>query len=203
VLIDPPREDRDRVCLGVAERAGLCSLEPAGRGQLQVTLSADGAGGGREVSAICRAARDRAWTAYRAVEEFSSGLGGCRRRALLDHFGDDTPGAPVGRCCDVCDPETIGLPDPTTLTPAKARRSRPADAPPLDPADAGLFERLREWRAGAADGKPAYTVAHNSTLETIASLRPSSVSELAEIRGIGPAFVERYGEQVLALVGES
>jgi hypothetical protein len=29
------------------------------------------------------------------------------------------------------------------------------------------------------------------------------VGELATIRGIGPAFVERYGEQVLALVGES
>jgi ATP-dependent DNA helicase RecQ len=203
VLIDPPREDRDRVCLGVAERAGLCSLEPAGGGQLLVSLS-DGVTGVREVAAICRAARDRAWRAYRAVEEFSSAAnGGCRRRALLDHFGDDTPGAPVGRCCDVCDPETIGLPDPASLTPARTKRSRAVEAAPLDPADAGLFEALRVWRTQAADGKPAYTVAHNSTLESIASLRPSTVSELATIKGIGPAFVERYGEQVLALVGDS
>jgi ATP-dependent DNA helicase RecQ len=197
-LIDPPREDRDRVSLGVAERAGLCSLEPAGRGQLQVTFA--GAGGGREVASICRVARDRAWRAYRAVEEFSSGTGGCRRRALLDHFGDDTPGAPLGRCCDVCDPGTIGLPDPASLTPAPTRRSRPPDAPPLDPADAGLFEALREWRAGAADGKPAYTIAHNSTLESIASLRPSSLTELARIKGIGPTFIDRHGERVLAVV---
>ncbi len=188
------------MCLGVAERAGLCSLEPAGRGQLQVTLAGSDGSGGREVSSICRAARDRAWRAYRAVEEFSSGLGGCRRRALLDHFGDDTPGAPVGRCCDVCDPDTIGLPDPSSLTPAKARRSRAADSPPLDAADAGLFEALRVWRTEAADGKPAYTVAHNSTLETIASLRPASLGELAAIKGIGPAFIERHGERVLAVV---
>ena len=54
----------------------------------------------------------------------------------------------------------------------------------------------------ASDGKPAYTVAHNSTLATIASLRPSSLAELAEIKGIGPAFVERHGEAVLAIVGD-
>jgi ATP-dependent DNA helicase RecQ len=197
-LIDPPRDDRDRVSLGVAERAGLCSLEPARGGQLEVTFG--DAFGGREVASICGTARDRAWRAYRAVEQFSSASGQCRRRTLLDHFGDDTPGAPIARCCDACDPDTIGLPDPASLTPARARRSRPADAPPLDPADAGLLDRLREWRVGASAGKPAYTVAHNSTLESIASLRPSSLNDLAGIKGVGPTFVERHGEQVLALV---
>ena len=197
-LIDPPRDDRDRVSLGVAERAGLCSLEPAWGGQLEVSFGDEF--GGREVASICQTARDRAWRAYRAVEQFSSASGQCRRRTLLDHFGDNTPGAPIARCCDACDPDTIGLPDPASLTPAKARRSRPADAPPLAPADAGLFEALREWRAGASNGKPAYTVAHNSTLESIASLRPSSLADLERIKGIGPAFIERHGEQVLAVV---
>jgi RecQ family ATP-dependent DNA helicase len=197
-LIDPPREDRDRVCLGVAERAGLCALEPASGGQLQVTFAASP--GGREVASICRAARDRAWRAYHAVEAFSAASGECRRRTLLDHFGDNTTGAPVGRCCDVCDPDTIGLPDPHTLTPVRAKRSRAPDAAPLDPADAGLLQSLREWRLRASNGKPAYTVAHNSTLESIASLRPRSLDELAGIKGIGPAFVKRHGADVLALV---
>jgi ATP-dependent DNA helicase RecQ len=199
-VIETPRSDRDRVSLGVAERAGLCSLEPAWGGRLQVTFAASG--GAREVGALCRAARDRAWRAYHAVESFSSASGECRRRTLLDHFADSRAGAPSGRCCDVCDPDTIGLPDPESLTPVRAKRSRSRapDAPPLDPADAGLLERLREWRVGAAAGKPAYTVAHNSTLESIASLRPASVQELAGIKGVGPAFVERHGEQVLALV---
>jgi ATP-dependent DNA helicase RecQ len=197
-LIDPPRDDRERVCLGVAERAGLCSLEPARGGQLQVTFAASP--GGREVASICRVARDRAWRAYHAVEAFSSASGECRRRLLLDHFGDSRPAAPTGRCCDVCDPDTIGLPDPESLTPPRAKRSRPADAPPLAPADAGLFDALREWRARTADGKPAYTIAHNSTLESIATLRPTSPAELERIKGIGPAFVERHGEAVLGLV---
>ena len=197
--IDAPRSDRDRVSLGIAERAGLCSLEPARSGQLKITFSrgADF----REVDSICRVARDRAWRAYRAIESFSSASGECRRRTLLDHFGDSRAGAPTGRCCDVCDPETIGLPDPMTLTPARRpKRSKRETAIELDPAGLGLFEALREWRVRASDGKPAYTVAHNSTLEAIAALRPGSMEELAGIKGVGPAFVERHGEAVLGLV---
>ena len=38
-VIDAPRADRDRVCLGIAERAGLCALEPAPGGRLQVTFA--------------------------------------------------------------------------------------------------------------------------------------------------------------------
>jgi ATP-dependent DNA helicase RecQ len=200
-IIDSPRADRERVCLGIAERAGLCTLEPAPGGRLQVTFAASPKP--REVAFICRTALDRAWRAYRAVESFSSASAGCRRRALLDHFGDSRPGAPRGRCCDVCDRDTIGLPDPASLTPARANRRRAAASAPIDPADAGLLEALRQWRVQASDGKPAYTVAHNSTLESIASLRPRSLTELTEIKGIGPAFVERHGETVLALVGSS
>jgi ATP-dependent DNA helicase RecQ len=198
-IIDAPRADRERVCLGIAERAGLCALEPAPGGRLQVKFAASPHA--REVAFICRMALDRAWRAYRAVESFSSASAGCRRRALLDHFGDSRQGAPLGRCCDVCNPDTIGLPDPASLTPARANRRRPPNTTPVDPADLGLLEALREWRIRASDGKPAYTVAHNSTLESIAALRPGSLTELEKIKGIGPAFVERHGDNVLALIG--
>jgi ATP-dependent DNA helicase RecQ len=197
-VIDAPRADRDRVCLGIAERAGLCTLEPAPGARLQVTFASSS--GASEVASICRVALDRAWRAYRAVESFSSAGGQCRRRALLDHFGDSRQAAPLGRCCDVCDRDSIGLPDPASLTPARAKRRRVQDAVPVDPGDVELLEALRGWRVRASDGKPAYTVAHNSTLESIAALRPRSADELAAIKGVGPAFVERYGEHVLALV---
>jgi ATP-dependent DNA helicase RecQ len=199
MVIDAPRSDRDRVCLGIAERAGLCTLEPASGGRLEVAFA--GSSDARAVASICRVARDRAWRAYRAIESFSAASSHCRRRALLDHFGDGRPGAPLGRCCDVCDPDTIGLPDPASLTPRRTKRGRASDAAAIDPADLGLLERLRVWRVRASNGKPAYTVAHNSTLEAIATSRPRSPDELATIKGVGPAFVERHGRDVLALVG--
>ena len=195
VVIDAPRQDRERVCLGVAERAGACVLQPAPGGRLEVTLA--GEVETSAVAAICKVARDRGWRAYRAVEAFASPSGTCRRRALLDHFGDSRPGAPEGRCCDVCDPGTLGLPDPASLTPVK----RAAKVVTYDgPVDDSLLGKLKEWRLRASDGKPAYTVAHNSTLEAIAALKPSNLDELAAIRGVGPTFVERHGEPVLALV---
>jgi ATP-dependent DNA helicase RecQ len=195
VVIDAPRQDSERVCLGVAERAGACTLQPAPGGRLEVTLA--GEVETSAVAAICKVARDRGWRAYRAVEAFASPSGTCRRRALLDHFGDSRPGAPEGRCCDVCDPGTLGLPDPASLTPVK----RAAKVVAYDSAvDDSLLGQLKEWRLRASDGKPAYTVAHNSTLEAIAGLKPSTLDELAAIKGVGPTFVERHGEPVLALV---
>jgi ATP-dependent DNA helicase RecQ len=160
---------------------------------------ADAPDAGR-VAAICKVARDRAWRAYRAVEAFVSPSQTCRRRALLDHFGDTRPGAPAGRCCDVCDPDTVALPDPTSLTPPKPTRREAKETAPADPADAPLLSALRDWRMRASAGKPAYTVAHNSTLESIAALKPSTLAELASVKGVGPSFLDRHGEQVLALV---
>jgi ATP-dependent DNA helicase RecQ len=203
VVIDTPRDDKARVCLGIAERAGMCELQPAPGGRLQVTLL-DAPAGGR-VAAICKVARDRSWQAYRAVERFVSPGKTCRRRALLDHFGDARPGAPTGRCCDVCDPETLGLPDPQSLSPAARARPRQTNqaAAPVAPMDAPLVSALKDWRRHASAGKPAYTVAHNSTLESIAALKPSTLDELASVKGVGPAFVKRHGERVLALLAAS
>ena len=205
IVLDPLAGDRDRVSLGIAERAGICQLEPAPGGRLSVTIVDPGRTG--RVATICREARERAWRAYHAVEAFSSASGTCRRRTLLDHFGDARRGAPEGRCCDVCDPDTIGLPDPASLTPAR-RRGRGAggsggagaERATINPADEPLVAALREWRVRAADGKPAYTIAHNRTLEAIAALRPGSVHELARVKGVGPTFLERHGDEVLGLI---
>src|SRR4051794_31695446 len=150
--------------------------------------------------AACKAATDRSWRAYRAVESFSFGET-CRRRRLLDHFGDSTPGTPEGRCCDVCDPESW-LPSPEELeVKPKRHSSKSASAPAhLSTEDEALLEALRVWRLKAARGKPAYTVANNRTLEAIAASRPCNAEHLAEIHGVGPAFLQRHGYEVLRLV---
>ncbi len=66
------------------------------------------------------------------------------------------------------------------------------------------FEALKAWRLERArqDDVPAYVVFHNSTLEEIAGRRPRSLAELASVPGVGPAKLERYGEEVLAALAE-
>ena len=61
-------------------------------------------------------------------------------------------------------------------------------------------ERLRAWRLerSKVDGVPPYVVFHDSVLHQIAELRPSSLGELSQIAGVGPAKLERYGSDVLA-----
>jgi RecQ family ATP-dependent DNA helicase len=146
-------------------------------------------------------ARERGWRAYHAIKAFIYGTD-CRRRALLDHFSDRTAGAPLERCCDVCD-RLDWLPDPETIAVSSSKRSTAKTAPPppdLSPADGPLFEALKAWRLGAADGKPAFTVAHNKTLTAIAAGRPADAESLLAISGIGPSFVEKYAPEVLAIV---
>ena len=146
-------------------------------------------------------ARERGWRAFRVVKAFVFSED-CRRRRLLRHFGDSSQPRPAGRCCDVCDPEGW-LPDPETIQ-IRPKRSSAKPAPPTDlsAADELLFQALRAWRKEAADGKPAFTIAHDSTLRAIAAARPATPERLGEIRGIGPSFIAKHASQVLALVAE-
>jgi DNA helicase-2/ATP-dependent DNA helicase PcrA len=77
---------------------------------------------------------------------------------------------------------------------AAARPTRSLDE--LPPA----FGALREWRLerAKADEVPAYVVFHNATLAEIAERQPRTLAELALVPGVGPAKLERYGEDVLA-----
>lgn len=200
VEMDRPENDDDRISLAIVERAGGARLEPAGGGRLQVTLARqlDPAA----VQHICGEAKNRGWRAYRAIEAYAFGET-CRRRTLLDHFGDPTPGAPEGRCCDICDPDLA-------LNPPKALKKRArsggsgggaaAEPSPYNP-DPAIYEALVTWRREAAADKPAYTVATNRTLEAIADVQPSNELELGAIKGVGPAFLEKFAGDVLEIVG--
>jgi DNA helicase-2/ATP-dependent DNA helicase PcrA len=66
-----------------------------------------------------------------------------------------------------------------------------------------LFDRLKDWRRrrAQADGVPAYVVFHDRTLAEIAERAPSSRHALSAIAGVGPAKLDRYADEVLAVVG--
>ena len=70
------------------------------------------------------------------------------------------------------------------------------------PGDATLAAELRAWRTqrARADAVPAYVVLHDATLAELAARKPRSQSELAAVKGLGPAKVERYGDELLALL---
>ena len=70
------------------------------------------------------------------------------------------------------------------------------------PVDDSLVERLRSWRRERSrdDGVPAYVVLHDATLRDLASSRPATLRELAAVKGLGPAKIERYGDEIIAVV---
>jgi len=88
---------------------------------------------------------------------------------------------------------TIAVPPPRK----RASRRRGAEGP-ADP----LFDALRAKRRelAAEAGVPPYVVFHDSTLREIAEARPGSLSELANVQGVGEAKLKRYGEAMLAAV---
>jgi DNA helicase-2/ATP-dependent DNA helicase PcrA len=96
---------------------------------------------------------------------------------------------------------------PGTRSPAAKgeRRVRVLPGAPIAtaaPADDSLIEALRVWRRAraAADAVPAYVVAHDTTLAEIAEVRPRTLPALRRVRGMGPAKLERYGPEILAVI---
>ncbi len=174
--------DRVRAVLGALARAGVIHLAPTAvdrvRGRLLTGFDA-------RARAQCRAmvldAHRARWKRYRAIWGFVEGSG-CRRAAILAHFGDaDGLLAPRERCCDVCDPDVV----PEMLRRAPAL----AGVPPRDlaativalvgAAEPGLtreraVEALRgarslELRRHGHDGLPGYGACPH--------LRPAQVLE--------------------------
>jgi RecQ family ATP-dependent DNA helicase len=198
-------DERERVLLSIAERAGAVELQPGGHDGLLVTLT--GRGSPRLAQMAIQAARNRGWDSYRSIERFSADGETCRRRQILDHFGDRAAGAPTGRCCDVCDPDHAleqALSAPVASKSRARGAGRGASAPVEeagDPVDEREFDALRAWRLERAEGKPAFTVAADSVLRALLRERPRGVPELLEIKGIGPAFCEKHGESLLGVLG--
>ncbi len=66
-----------------------------------------------------------------------------------------------------------------------------------------LFEALRVWRAAEAKAQhiPPYVIFHDTVLREIAAVRPADLDELAQIKGVGASKLQRYGAEVLRVVG--
>ena len=86
----------------------------------------------------------------------------------------------------------------------KSRRGPPAPASSGEgkTRNPALHAALRAWRAQVARqrGVPAYVVLHDSTIDGIAAVRPTTPDQLRGIAGIGDKKLEHYGDDLVTLV---
>ena len=83
---------------------------------------------------------------------------------------------------------------------SRVRKAAASDT--LADGDRDLFEALRTWRAGVSkeQGVPAYIVFGDATLRALAEQRPTSMTDLDGVTGIGAKKREAYGEAVLEVI---
>jgi ATP-dependent DNA helicase RecQ len=187
----PGDSDGVRAVLGQLARAGVLTPAPApsDRAVGQITGGWD-----RHTAALCVAAAREAervrWSQYRAVWGYVEG-DGCRRRAMLDHFGDGSAGTPDDGvpCCDVCAPE---------LVPAPRAMPRAGVAVAAGVAPGNLDEAIMELVVSA---RPP--VGRTRAVEILRGGRSKVVVQNAyhDLEGYG-AFAHLRSEDVLGRVDE-
>ena len=89
---------------------------------------------------------------------------------------------------------------------SRATGGRPFGGPSVDgSAPEGRFGALRVWRAAEAKAQsiPPYVIFHDSVLRDVAAVRPVTLEELGQIKGVGASKLQRYGARVLAVLAEA
>jgi ATP-dependent DNA helicase RecQ len=136
----PGEGDAVRAVLGQLARAGVLTPAPAPPDRAVGRITG---GWDRRAAALCvssaREAERVRWSQYRAVWGYVEG-DGCRRRALLDHFGDTSAGAPLRGvpCCDVCEPSLVPAPGPARVAGVSRGGAAVGGALQLDDAILGV-----------------------------------------------------------------
>jgi ATP-dependent DNA helicase RecQ len=136
---------------------------------------------------------------------------GCRRGFVLRYFGDPAARTSCGGCDNCLGTHVVidaGAAPSSRRAGEKMRRRKPDpasrqqqsdEAPTLSGADEALLARLRDLRRTISreDQVPAYVVFPDRTLAEMAVRRPTNANALGQIRGVGPAKLEKYGERFL------
>jgi len=154
------------------------------------------------------AEKQRGWERYHLIRGFVDGKR-CRHREICLHFGE-TPKWQTCGACDVC----MGEPEWMVLAPA-AKKSKPGSVAPLRRevahrgigvlarpsagVDPELREYVREWRRAAAkeNNTAAFIIMHDTSLDELCRVRPTTLTELLQVQGFGVRKTEVYGQQIL------
>lgn len=148
------------------------------------------------------AERERAWQRYHKIRDFAES-GRCRHLQICTHFGE-TPKWNSCGACDICGslPAWMTLGESRAAVRKTVAVSLTARSVPTAEPDSELRDYIREWRRNMAkeQGMPAYVVLHDTTLEEICRIKPSSIAELRKITGIGERKAELYGKEILSVL---
>lgn len=106
------------------------------------------------------------------------------------------------------EPEVVGSEEKVNAKKVNAERinTEKSDAGkpavPVKIPDTALARELRSWRYERATeiDKPAFVVFSNAALAGISHLRPTTLTELLKVPGVGPAKVNAYGEEIIGIV---
>lgn len=186
------------------------SVEEAGLADdlLRMLHSRDGQASGRlfrdsatdlarqDFEAVLGALVDGGWVSLQADEFERDGQRITYRRVWLSEAGRQCRG--VGR--------ELQLAEVVAAQPSTKRGRKARSAPAQDlPVDEGLLATLKSWRLEEARERqvPAYCVLPDRTLKALAAGRPVDRESLAAVHGVGPVVLERYGEQLLRLLGKN
>ncbi len=147
------------------------------------------------------AERDRAWQRYHVIRAFAEG-NQCRHRQICTHFGE-TPKWDSCGSCDVCGSMPAWLQQataPDAVRKVFSLRDAKETSASVASSDAELREYLREWRRVTAkeQGVPAFVVLHDTSLDEICRIQPSSIAQLMTVTGIGERKADLYGQRILA-----
>jgi ATP-dependent DNA helicase RecQ len=145
------------------------------------------------------------WNALEALTQYVESAE-CRHGGILTYFRDSDRIETCGHC-DVCAPQSEWLVHKPKIQPVAARirpapKSRSVKRPTLaleTPQAEARALLLKDWRKRFAKERdvPAFIVFSDRTLNDIANKNPSSLEELEQVYGLGPAKVALFGESVL------
>jgi ATP-dependent DNA helicase RecQ len=158
--------------------------------------------------------KQRGWQRYREVRQFAEART-CRHRRICTHFGEIPKWETCG-ACDVCGCEMDWFSGPADAPQTKQRKPDIAAASKSRRAGTGrgekgtgvtanadvdpeLREYLREWRRITAKQQNvrAFIVMHDTSLEELCRVRPTSIQKLLGVPGFGNRKAELYGRPIL------
>ena len=149
------------------------------------------------------AEKARAWQRYHIIRNFVESTS-CRHRQICIHFGE-TPKWLACNACDVCSgaPGWLSAPLVTKTKPRERKvvNVKTKVTPPSTNAEANgeLREHMREWRRSISRelSIPAFIVMHDTTLDELCKVQPSTLAQLRKVSGFGDRKVEMYGPKIL------